>query len=159
MCRLTSADKGRTDAAASFRHGRNKQTGVALAARLLPAAAADSPRSGRRSPSRCRFLPHKQTHKQATLFLTSRLFSLIMPRSFSLSPSISSAPNELLNSVSSEAVSLIKSFKLLCSQMSAACRLRIRGRCLENSKLRACCTPRRSFIASTGKRRRIKALL
>lgn len=36
MWRLTSADKGRTDAAASFRHGRKKQTGVALAAKLPP---------------------------------------------------------------------------------------------------------------------------
>lgn len=93
MWRLTSADKGRTGAAASFRHGRKKQTGVALAAKLLPGAAAattaatDSPCSS----ARCRVLPHKQTHKQATLFLTSRLFSLIMLRTFWLSSSISSA--------------------------------------------------------------------
>lgn len=70
-----------------------------------------------------------------------------------------SAPNKLLNSVSSEAVSLIKSSKLLCAQMSAAFRLRIRGRRLKNSMLRAWCTPGWSFISSTGKGRRIKALL
>lgn len=86
MCRLTSADRGRTDAAASFRHGRKKQTGVALAAKLPPGAAADSPCSSRPPPRR--FLPHKQTHKQATLFPTSRLPP---PHYASLSPSISSA--------------------------------------------------------------------
>lgn len=94
MCRLTSADKGRTDAAASFRHARKKQTGVALAAKLPPGAAAaatilrvvpDDP------PLAVDFSPTNKQHKQATLFLTSRLSPLIMLRTFSLSPSISSA--------------------------------------------------------------------
>lgn len=95
MCRLTSADKGRTDAAASFRHGRKKQTGVALAAKLPPGAAAAAATILRVVPDdpplAVDFSPTNKQHKQATLFLTSRLSPLIMLRTFSLSPSISSA--------------------------------------------------------------------
>lgn len=88
MCRLTSADKGRTDAAASFRHGRKKQTGVAQTAawsrrrfsvyfQTLPRLAVDF------SPT------NKHTNKLPRFQQVPP--PLIMLRTFSLSPSVSSA--------------------------------------------------------------------
>lgn len=173
MWRLTSADKGRTNTVASFRHGGKNQTGVALAAKVLPRAAAQKPSCGsKQSHSGCRCFPHKQTHKRATLFLVCCPFFLMMlhtffshplPLSFSsLSSCISSklrVNNKSLNSVSSEAVSLIKSLILFCSQMSAACCLRMWGWRWKNSQLCACYTPVLCFLPFTGNHSEIKGLL
>lgn len=83
MWRLTSADKGRTNTVASFRHGGKNQTGVALAAKVLRGAAAQKLSCGsKQSHSGCRCFPHKQTHKLATLFLIRCPFFLMMLHTF-----------------------------------------------------------------------------
>lgn len=135
MWRLTSADKGRTDAAASFRHGGKNQTGVALAAKVVPGAATDNPSCAfRQSDSGCRCFP-SQTNTQTTTLFWIFFFLMMLHMFFSHSLSLSlsllvfhprlQVTNKSLNSVSSEAFSLIKSFKFWCSQMSAACCLRM----------------------------------
>lgn len=148
MWRLTSADKGRTDAAASFRRGGKNQAGVALAAKLSLPSTFTWFQTIQLVP---RVFPHKQTHKHATLFLISHLFSSLCSclLSLSLSTSISSTPDthKLLNPVSEVAVSLIKSFKLLCSRMSAALKSEDGVRRAQSS---AHVTPPVPFISSPG---------
>lgn len=77
--------------------------------------------------------PHKQTHKLLPYFeyffsswcFTCSFHTLSLSLSLLVFHPRLQVTNKSLNSVSSEAFSLIKSFKFWCSQMSAACCLRM----------------------------------